>query len=172
MTVLKRALQAYTQDAGDDVVWSNWAYPLAALGAQSLTAALTVALTGTALALASGAYHAVYSDYTQKLDTTAMMGYLSSVTGCLVAGWVGLAFAAVAYPFYWLVETDSQIHVPAWAAIALSVVAVKAEWWAVLPALLFTGAGALQLTTDSDSWLHSLWHVLGAAAAGTALYLV
>lgn len=27
-------------------------------------------------------------------------------------------------------------------------------------------------TTDSDSWLHSLWHVLGAAAAGVALYLV
>ncbi|MCS4162727.1 hypothetical protein GGP94_003175 [Salinibacter ruber] len=36
----------------------------------------------------------------------------------------------------------------------------------------FENAGTLQLTTDSDSWLHSLWHVLGAAAAGTALYLV
>jgi len=30
MTVLERTIQAYTQDAGDDVVWSNWAYPLAA----------------------------------------------------------------------------------------------------------------------------------------------
>ncbi|WVM01058.1 hypothetical protein [Salinibacter phage 5_14] len=172
MTVLERTWKAYTRDAGDDVVWSNWFYPLAAIGAQSLTAAVTVALTGTALALGSGAYHAAYSDYTQKLDTTAMMGYLASVTGCLVAGWVGPALAAVAYPFYWLVETDSQIHVPVWAAFALSVVAVKAGWWAVLPAVLFAGAGALQLRAKTDSWLHSLWHVAGAAAAGTALYLV
>jgi len=172
MTVLKRTIQAYTQDACDDVVWSNWAYPLAAAGTSDPLAALTVAVTGAALAFASGAYHAVYSDYTQKLDTTAMMGYLSSVTGCLVAGWVGPVLAAVAYGFYWLVKTDSQIHVPAWAAVALSVVAVKAGWWAVLPGALFAGAGTLQLTTDSDSWLHSMWHVLGAAAAGVALYLV
>jgi hypothetical protein len=172
MTVLERAWKAYTKDAGDDVVWSNWAYPLAALGAQSLTGALTVALTGTALALASGAYHAVYSDYTRKLDTVSMMGYLASVTGCLVMPWVGPVLAALAYPFYWLVETDSQIHVPAWSAVALAIVAVKAGWWAVVPGALFVGAGTLQLTTGTDSWLHSLWHVLGAAAAGTALYLV
>jgi len=172
MTVLERTIQAYTQDAGDDVVWSNWAYPLAAAGTSDPLAALTVALTGTALALASGAYHAVYSEYTQKLDTTAMMGYLSSVTGCLVAGWVGPVLAAVAYAFYWTVETDSQIHVPAWAVLALCIVAVKAQWWALVPLVLFAGAGTLQLTTDSDSWLHSLWHVLGAAAAGVALYLV
>jgi len=172
MTVLERTIKAYTRDAGDDVVWSNWAYPAAAIGAQSLTAAVTVALTGTALALASGAYHAVYSRYTQKLDTTAMMGYLSSVTGCLVAGWVGPVLATVAYSFYWLVETDSQIHVPVWAICALSIVAIKAGWWVLVPGLLFVSAGTLQLTTDSDSWLHSLWHVLGAAAAGTALYLV
>jgi hypothetical protein len=133
---------------------------------------VTVALTGTALALASGAYHAVYSDYTQRLDTTAMMGYLSSVTGCLVVPWVGTVLAIVAYPFYWVVETDSQIHVPAWAAVALAIVAVKAGWWALVPGLLFVAAGTLQLTTDSDSRLHSLWHVLGAAAAGAALYLV
>jgi hypothetical protein len=76
------------------------------------------------------------------------------------------------YAFYWTVETDSQIHVPAWAAVALGIVAVKAGWWALVPAALFASAGALQLTTDSDSWLHSLWHVLGAAAAGVALYLV
>lgn len=172
MNVLERTIQAYTQDAGDDVVWSNWAYPLAAFGCSSPLAAITVALTGTALALGSGAYHAVYSRYTQKLDTTAMMGYLSSVTGCLVAGWVGPVLAAVAYPLYWLVETDSQIHVPAWSAVALAIVAVKAGWWALVPAVLFAGAGTLQLTTGTDSWLHSLWHVLGAAAAGTALYLV
>ena len=172
MTVLERTIQAYTKDAGDDVVWSNWFYPLAAIGAQSLTAAVTVALMGAALALASGAYHAVYSDYTQRLDTTAMMGYLASVTGCLLYPWLGAVLGPMAYAFYWTVETDSQIHVPAWSAVALSVVAVKAGWWAVLPGLLFAGAGTLQLTTDSDSWLHSLWHVAGALAAGTALYLV
>jgi len=172
MTVLERTIKAYTRDAGDDVVWSNWAYPLAAIGAQSLTAAVTVAVTGTALALGSGAYHAVYSRYTQKLDTTAMMGYLSSVTGCLVMPWVGPVLAALAYPFYWLVETDSQIHVPAWSAVALAIVAVKAGWWALVPGLLFVAAGTLQLTTGTDSRLHSLWHVLGAAAAGVALYLV
>lgn len=172
MTVLERTIKAYTKDAGDDVVWSNWAYPLAAIGAQSLTAALTVAVTGAALALASGAYHAVYSDYTQRLDTTAMMGYLSSVTGCLLYPWLGAVLAPIAYAVYWTVETDSQIHVPAWSVVALSVVAVKAQWWALVPGLLFVGAGVLQLTTDSDSWLHSLWHVLGAAAAGVALYLV
>jgi len=172
MTVLERTIQAYTQDAGDDVVWSNWGYPLAALGAQSLTAAVTVAVTGTALALASGAYHAVYSDYTQRLDTTAMMGYLSSVTGFLLYPWLGGVLAPMAYAFYWTVETDSQIHVPAWSALALGIVAVKAGWWAVLLGALFAGAGALQLTTGTDSAWHSLWHVAGAAAAGVALYLV
>jgi len=80
--------------------------------------------------------------------------------------------APIAYAVYWTTETDSQIHVPAWSAVALSVVAVKAGWWALVPLALFTAAGTLQLTTDSDSWLHSLWHVLGAAAAGVALYLV
>jgi hypothetical protein len=173
MTVLERTLQAYIKgDHDDDVVWSNLAYPFAALGAQSLTAAITVALTGTALALASGAYHAVYSDYTQKLDTTAMMGYLSSVTGCLLYPWLGAVLAPIAYAVYWTMETDSQVHVPAWSAVALSVVAVKAGWWALVPLALFVGAGTLQLTTDSDSWLHSLWHILGAAAAGVGLYLV
>jgi len=172
MTVLERTIKAYTRDAGDDVVWSNWFYPLAAIGAQSLTAAVTVAVTGTALALASGAYHAVYSDYTQRLDTTAMMGYLSSVTGFLLYPWLGGVLAPMAYAFYWTVETDSQIHVPAWAAVALSVVAVKAQWWALVPAGLFVAAGTLQLTTATDSWWHSLWHVLGAAAVGVALYLV
>jgi len=152
------------------VVWSNWFYPLAALGAQSLTAAVTAAVTGTALAFGSGAYHAVYSDYTQRLDTTAMMGYLSSVTGCLVVGWLGAVLAAVAYPFYWLVETDSQIHVPAWSAVALSIVTVKAGWWALVPLGLFAAAGTLQLTTGTDSWLHSLWHISGSLAAGTALF--
>jgi hypothetical protein len=160
-------------DWDDDVVWSNAAYPFAALGAWGSPLALfVVAVTGTLLAAGSGAYHAVYNDGTRKLDTVSMMGYLSSVTGCLVAGWVGPVLAAVAYPFYWLVETDSQIHVPAWSAVALCVVAVKAGWWVLVPAVLFIAAGTLQLTTDSDSWLHSLWHILGAAAAGVALYLV
>jgi len=171
MTVLERTWEAYVSDAGDDVVWSNWAYPLAAIGCSSLTAAVTVAVTGTALALGSGAYHAAYSDYTQRLDTTAMMGYLASVTGCLVVGWVGPVLAAVAYPFYWLVETDSQIHVSAWAAVALSVVAVKSGWWALMPGALFVAAGALQLRAGTDSWLHSIWHILGSSAAGTALFL-
>jgi len=173
MTVLERTLQAYIKgDHDDDVVWSNWAYPLAAAGTSDPLVAFTVALTGTALALASGAYHAVYSEYTQKLDTVSMMGYLASVTGCVLSPWLGAVLAPIAYAVYWTTETDSQIHVPAWAALALSVVAVKAGWWALVPAALFVAAGTLQLTTDSDSWLHSLWHVLGAAAAGTALYLV
>lgn len=173
MTVLERTYNAYVQgDHGDDVVWTNLAYPLAAAGTSDPLAPLTVALTGTALALASGAYHAVYSDYTQKLDTVSMMGYLASVTGSLLYPWLGAPLAVAAYVFYWTTETDSQIHVPAWAVLALCIVAVKAQWWALVPGALFASAGALQLTTDSDSWLHSLWHVLGAAAAGVALYLV
>jgi hypothetical protein len=171
MTVLERTIKAYTRDAGDDVVWSNWAYPAAAIGAQSLTAAVTVALTGTALTLASGAYHAAYSDYTQRLDTTAMMGYLSSVTVCLLYPWLGAPLAVAAYVFYWTTETDSQIHVPAWAACALGIVAAKAGWWALVPGALFMSAGALQLRARTDSWLHSIWHILGSAAAGTALFL-
>jgi len=172
MTVLERTIQAYTKDAGDDVVWSNLAYPLAALGCSSPLAAGIVTGAGIMLAIASGAYHAAYSGYTQKLDTTAMMGYLSSVTGCLLYPWLGGVLAPMAYAFYWTVETDSQIHVPVWSAYALFLVAFQAGWWALVPAALFAGAGTLQLTTDSDSWLHSLWHVLGAAAAGVALYLV
>jgi len=173
MTVLERTLQAYIKgDHDDDVVWTNLAYPLAALGCSSPLAAGIVTGAGLMLAIASGAYHAAYSGYTQKLDTVSMMGYLSSVTGCLLYPWLGAVLAPIAYAFYWTVETDSQIHVPAWSAVALSVVAVKAQWWALVPAALFVAAGTLQLTTDSDSWLHSLWHVLGAAAAGVALYLV
>jgi len=100
------------------------------------------------------------------------MGYLASVTGSLLYPWLGGVLAPMAYAFYWTVETDSQVHVPAWAALALGIVAVKAQWWALVPGALFVSAGTLQLTTDSDSWLHSLWHFAGAAAAGTALYLV
>jgi len=160
-------------DWDDDVVWSNAAYPLAALGAWGAPLAVfAVAVTGTLLAVGSGAYHAVYNSATRKLDTVSMMGYLVSVVGCLVSPWLGAPLAIAAYAFYWTVETDSQIHVPAWAAIALSVVAVQVGWCALVPAALFVAAGALQLTTDSDSWWHSLWHVLGAAAAGAALYLV
>jgi len=173
MTVLERTIQAYIKgDHDDDVVWSNWAYPLAAAGTSDPLTALTVALTGAALALASGAYHAVYSDYTQRLDTTAMMGYLSSVTGCLLYPWLGAVLAPIAYAVYWTTEIDTRVHVPAWSSCALSVVAVKAAWWALVPAVLFVSAGTLQLTTGTDSWWHSLWHVLGAAAAGAGLYLV
>jgi len=160
-------------DWDDDVVWSNAAYPLAALGAwESPLTLFVVAVTGTLLAVGSAAYHAVYNDDTRRLDTVSMMGYLGSVTGALVYSWLGAVLAPIAYAVYWTVETDSQIHVPAWAAVALSVVAVKSGWWALVPLALFVSAGTLQLTTDSDSWLHSLWHILGAAAAGTALYLV
>jgi hypothetical protein len=173
MTVLKRTIKAYIKgDHDDDVVWTNLAYPLAALGCSSPLAAGVVSGAGIMLAIASGAYHAAYTDYTQKLDTVSMMGYLASVTGSLLYPWLGAVLAPAAYAVYWTTETDSQVHVPAWSALALSVVAVKAGWWAMVPLALFVSAGALQLTTDSDSWLHSLWHVLGAAAAGVGLYLV
>jgi len=172
MTVLERTIKAYTRDAGDDVVWSNWAYPAAAIGCSSPLAAGIVTGAGIMLAIASGAYHAVYSGFTQKLDTVSMMGYLASVTGSLLYPWLGGVLAPIAYAVYWTTETDSQVHVPLWSALALMFVAVQAGWWALVPGVLFAGAGALQLTTDSDSWLHSLWHVAGAAAAGAALYLV
>lgn len=160
-------------DWDDDVVWSNAAYPLAALGAWgSPLGIFVVAVTGTLLAIGSSAYHAAYNDDTRKLDTVSMMGYLSSVTGCLVVPWLGAPLAVAAYAVYWMTETDSQIHVPAWSACALAIVAAKVGWWALVPLALFVSAGTLQLTTGTDSWLHSLWHVLGAAAAGTALYLV
>jgi len=160
-------------DWNDDVVWSNAAYPLAALGAWgSPLAIFVVAVTGTLLAIGRSAYHAVYNDDTRRLDTVSMMGYLASVTGSLLYPWLGAVLAPIAYAVYWTVETDSQIHVPVWSAVALSVVAVKAGWWALVPLVLFVSAGTLQITTNSDSWAHSLWHVLGAAAAGVALYLV
>jgi len=160
-------------DWNDDVVWSNAAYPLAALGAWgSPLAVFVVAVTGTLLAIGSGAYHAAYNDDTRKLDTVSMMGYLSSVSGSLLYPWLGVVIAPIAYAFYWTVETDSQIHVPAWAICALSIVTVKAGWWALVPLALFASAGTLQLTTGTGSAWHSLWHVLGAAAAGAALYLI
>jgi len=173
MTVLERTIQAYIKgDHDDDVVWTNLAYPLAALGCSSPLAAGIVTGAGIMLAIASGAYHAAYSAYTQKLDTVSMMGYLASVTGSLLYPWLGGVLAPAAYAVYWTTETDSQIHVPAWSACALAIVAAQAGWWALVPGLLFVAAGTLQLTTDSDSWLHSLWHILGAAAASMALYLV
>jgi len=65
------------------------------------------------------AYNAAYSDYTQKLDTVSMMGYLASVSGSLLYPWFGAPLAVAAYVFYWKTETDSQISSPerVWATV-------------------------------------------------------
>ena len=51
--------------------------------------------------------------------------------------------------------------------------AFQAGWWALLPIGLFSGAGAVELSNSGiDTWLHSVWHVLGGLAGAAAMWVL
>jgi hypothetical protein len=172
-----RALTGKTGDATDDVVWSNAAYPLAAFGAWGEPGLFALVLvTGTMLGLASAAYHSTYARWAQRADVGAMMTYLASVLACVLTTWTlwGLLLVPVAAFGYWrwTWQIDTQVHVPVWALAIVAALVVQVGWsgaWTLIPVAI--GAVA-QITTDSDSLWHSLWHLGGAASVAWVLALL
>jgi len=164
-------------DVTDDVVWSNLAYPLAAVAAQTWPAAVAVGTAGLFLAIGSAAYHSVYERWAQRLDVTGVMTYVAAAVAVILAQWSVVAYALVplAAVGYWLHtwEIDSFVHVPVWAAIGLIALGVQQGAWALVPGGLFLAAGIVKTREpNSDSALHSLWHVLGALSVGSAIWVL
>lgn len=160
----------------DDVVYSNAFYALAAFGAWGHSIAFGVTLAaGLLLAGASGVYHATYERWSQRLDVWAMMTYLAALVSVLAGDWHAgfygiLPVASVLYGLYtW--EINSFVHVPIWVGIGLVLVAARSGAWALVPATFFLAGGTVKLGDfGSDSAQHSLWHLFGACAFGSALY--
>jgi len=164
-------------DARDDVVYSNLAYIAPALVAIDAVAQAVMAITGAALCAASAVYHATYTRQGQSLDVSAMHTYLAGLA-CVVASqwtpwaWAVLPVAAIGYWMYpWRV--NSYVHVPLWAALTLGMLSVQVGAWALVPFGFFAAGGAIKVgQPGADTWLHSVWHVLGGVAAGSVALLV
>jgi len=164
-------------DIDDDVVWSNLAYPAAAMFAQTWSATVAVGLAGLALAVGSAAYHSVYTRPTQRLDVTGVMTYVAAAVAVILAQWSPVAYVLIPFAAvgYWLHtwEIDSHIHVPVWAAIGLTALGIQQGAWAILPGGFFLCAGIVKVREpDSDHWTHSLWHLLSAGAVAGVLWVV
>ena len=177
MSKLWDALTGKTGDHDDDVVWSNAAYPLAALAAQTWPAAVAVGLAGIALAIGSAAYHSVYERWAQRLDIAGVMGYVVAAVAVVLAQWSFAAYLLpiLAYGLYYQSwdQIDSFVHVPAWASVGLNALAIQVGAWALVPASLFVAAGTVKLfERGSDRWEHSVWHVLSASAVAGVLWVV
>ena len=162
-------------DARDDVVYSNLAYITPSVFAQDAVAQAVMAVTGAALCAASAVYHATYTREGQSLDVSAMHTYLAALASAVAAQWTPWAWALlpVAAVGYWMYpwQVDSYYHVPAWAAGTLGMLAVQVGAWALVPAGLFAAGGAIKVRQPgADTWLHSVWHVLGGAAAGAVVW--
>jgi len=163
-------------DTDDDVVWSNAAYPLAAVMAQTWPQAVAVGVAGLFLALGSGVFHATYDRWAQRLDVTGVMTYVAAAVAVILAQWTVWAYVLVplAAMVYWDIawEMNSFYHVPAWAAVGLTALGIQVGAWVLVPAGLFLCAGIVKVREpDSDSALHSLWHVLSAAAVAGVLWV-
>ena len=168
---------ASTANARDDVVYSNLAYILPALFAPTYAAQVVLSLTGAALVGGSAVYHATYTREGQGLDVSAMMAYVASLACAVAAQWTVWAWALlpIASVGYWMYpwRIDSFVHVPLWAGAALAMLAVQAGWWALPAATLFTGGAAVKLINPGpDTWLHSVWHLLGGSAGAAAMWVI
>lgn len=87
--------------------------------------------------------------------------------------YAGVPLASV---FYWLYagRINSFSHMPAWVLPAPILLAVQIGWGTLLPVGLFVLAGIVRvwIEPDSDSWWHSVWHLVGAGAPLAALALL
>ena len=176
MNVTSKA-DAPKADARDDVVYSNLTYILPALFAPTYAAQVILSLTGAALVSGSAVYHATYTREGQSLDVSAMMTYVAALACAIAAQWAVWAWAAlpVAAVYYWARpwQIDSYIHTPAWIVLALVVLAVQVGWWAALPAAPALAGGAIKIYDPGpDTWLHSVWHVLGGLAGAAAMWAI
>ena len=164
-------------NARDDVVYSNLAYVAPAMVAPDWTTACVLMVTGAALVGGSSVYHATYTREGQSLDVSAMMTYIAALACAVAAQWTVWAWAAlpVAALGYWAFpwEINSSIHLPLWAGAVGVMLAFQAGWWALLPIGLFAGAGAVELSNSGvDTWLHSVWHILGGLAGAAAMWVL
>lgn len=168
----------------DDSVWSNFAYPAAALFAPTTTCGLVVAVLGFNLAVMSGMYHHHYDNRAAKRDVWAMLAYVSGIASAPIAAFESIGsvwaygvplFAAIVY---WN-ETPRDgmrrdLHVGLWAAAGIVLAGFHAGWIVLVPAGVFVCAVIVRrfLERHSDSLVHSLWHVLGGTAAALHLFLL
>jgi hypothetical protein len=166
-----------TANAHDDTVYSNIAYIAPAMVAPDWGTACVLMVVGAALVGGSSVYHATYTREGQSLDVSTMMTYVASLACALAAqwtvwAWIVLPIATVGYWMYpWSI--DSYIHVPLWGAGALVMLAIQAGWWAAPAAALFAAGGAIKaFDPGPDTWLHSVWHVLGAMAGAAAMLVI
>jgi len=164
-------------DWDDDVVWTNAAYSLSALGAWGHPVLLALmAAAGTMLAVGSATYHAVYERWAQRLDVATMMTYLASTCACVLTVWTlwALLIPPVAAVLYWRYAWDinTLIHVPAWSVAIIAALWVQVGWIALGPLVPAAIGGVLQRTTGTDSLWHSGWHIGGAGAVAWVLYLI
>jgi len=174
---MSRSDQQTQADARDDVVYSNLAFILPALLAPTYAAQVALSLTGAALVGGSAVYHATYTRSGQSLDVSAMMTYVAALA-CAVGAqwtvwaWVPLPLAAYGYWRYpWRI--NSYVHVPLWGLAVLVMLAVQAGWWAALPAAPALAGGAIKTHDPGpDTWLHSVWHVLGGLAGAAAMWVI
>ena len=164
-------------DARDDVVYSNLAYILPAVFAPTWAAQALLSLTGAALVAGSAVYHATYTRQGQSLDVSAMVTYVAALACAIAAqwtvwAWAVLSLAAVGYWRYpWRI--NSYVHVPLWGGAALAMLAVQSGWWAALPAAPALAGGAIKARQPGpDTWLHSVWHVLGGLAGAAAMWVL
>lgn len=155
-------------------VWTNVFYVLPALLAPAWHSAFAMAFTGTALMLASGAYHATTGRTWQRADVTAMLTYIVALCAALASAWTLWAYVAVpvAAALYWRLtwDIDSFTHVPAWAGLAILLTISRTGVWTALPVGLFAGGWLVRHGSSTHSVWHGLWHVLTAAAVGAALW--
>lgn len=175
--VTQTKADATRADARDDIVYSNLAYILPALFAPTWMAQAALSLTGAALVGGSAVYHATYTREGQSLDVSTMMTDVAALTCAIAAQWTVWAWAVlpVATVGYWACpwRTNSYVHVPVWAGIALVVLAFQAGWWALPAAVVFISGGAIKVyQPGTDSLLHSAWHVLGGLAGAAAMWVL
>jgi len=166
----------------DDSVWSNLAYPAAALFAPTITAGLVVAVLGFSLAVMSGMYHHHYDDRAAKRDVWAMLAYVSGVASVPIAAFESIGVSVYGVPLlaaiaYWEPPRNAarrDLHVGMWAAAGIVLAGLHAGWIVLLPAGVFGCAVIIRrfLEGHSDSLMHSLWHVLGGVAAALLLFLL
>lgn len=165
-------------DWTDDVVYSNLGYLAPALFAPEPLGAALVGMAGMLLCLGSAAYHATYESWALRLDLAGMLTFVATVTATITAQWspwvyVGVPLVAAVYWVY-AGRVNRYVHVPGWALLGTLLLAVQVGLWALLPAGLFVLAGIVRVWIEptSDSWWHSIWHLLSAGAALSAVLLL
>jgi len=176
-----RAAVGQSGNASDDVVWTNAAYPLAALAAlPDLPAFAVIWAAGVALAIGSAAYHATYERWAQRLDVAAMMTYLSAAFAATLTGLVGawawaLVPAAAAAYSAWTWQIDSTVHVPLWALATIVSLCLQVGWGGLEVVVPVACGLAIERWVgggDPDHWGHSIWHIGGAGSVALVLFLI